>query len=36
MKEINLFTILVCICGENSLYASRDMQILIQIIEIKY
>lgn len=35
MGEINLFTIFVCMCGENDLYAFKDMQILIQIIGIK-
>lgn len=31
-KLVCVFTIFVCMCGENALCASKDMQILIQII----
>lgn len=34
-KLICVFIIFVCLCGENALRASKDMPILIQILEIK-
>lgn len=34
-KLICVFIIFVCLCGENALCASKDMPILIQILEIK-